>query len=150
MEWVDGSVSMKSNRCPSSRSELQRDNSMILTINSQAGCDMTCAPRPWPYLRPVHHARFVSSCLNSRERKTEIRISWMALESRSKTSMWSIPSLQNHNPSQCSERHRTSGCWELNECRSVENISEMRESEMKCFMTHEVPDHLPRPTFNQF
>lgn len=65
---------MKSNRCPSSRSELQRDNSIILTMNSRAGCDMTCAPRPRPYHRPVHHARFVSSCLNSRERKTDIRI----------------------------------------------------------------------------
>lgn len=69
-----GGVKMKSKKCPVRKSELQSDSSMVFTMNSRAGCDMACAPRPRPYHLPDHQARFVSSCLNSRERKTEMRI----------------------------------------------------------------------------
>ena len=60
------------------KSELHNDNSMILTMNSRAGCDIAYVPRPRPYHLPVHHARFVSSCLNSRDRNTEMRTLWTA------------------------------------------------------------------------
>lgn len=69
---------MKSRKWPSKRSELQRDNSIIFTTNSRAGCDITWEPRPRPYHRPVHHARLVSSCLNSRDKNTAIRTLWTA------------------------------------------------------------------------
>lgn len=68
-----GGVNMNSNKCPMRRSELHKDSSMILTTNSRAGCDIAWAPSPRPYQRPVHHALLVSSCLNSRDRKTAIR-----------------------------------------------------------------------------
>jgi hypothetical protein len=74
---------MNSSRCPRRRSELHSDSSMILTTNSRAGWDIAWAPRPRPYHFPVHHARLVSSCLNSRDKKTAIRIlftaRWMAI-----------------------------------------------------------------------
>ena len=71
-------VSMIKRKWPMRKSELHRESSMILTMNSRAGCDNACEPRPRPYHLPVHHARLVSSCLNSRERNTEIRTLWIA------------------------------------------------------------------------
>lgn len=68
-----GGVSMNRRKWPMRMSELQSDSSMIFTMNSRAGCDSACEPSPRPYHLPVHHARLVSSCLNSRERKTEMR-----------------------------------------------------------------------------
>lgn len=73
-----GGVIMKSRKWPRSRSELQRDSSIILTTNSRAGWEIAWLPSPRPYQRPVHHARFVSSCLNSRDKHTEIKTLWMA------------------------------------------------------------------------
>lgn len=61
------------------KSDVQSDSSTILTMNSRAGCDMTWLPSPRPYHFPVHHARLVSSCLNSRERNTDIRTLFNAL-----------------------------------------------------------------------
>src|SRR5882757_5999519 len=69
-----GGVKMMSNRCPSKKSELHSDISTTLTMNSLAGWDMAELPSPRPYHLPVHQARLVSSCLNSRVRKTPIRI----------------------------------------------------------------------------
>ena len=69
-----GGVNMNSNKCPMRRSELHKDSSIILTTNSRAGCDIAWAPSPRPYQRPVHHALLVSSCLNSRDRKTAISV----------------------------------------------------------------------------
>lgn len=71
-----GGVKMISRTWPSRKSEPQSDISTILTMNSRAGCDMAELPNPRPYHLPVHHARFVSSCLNSRVKKTAIRIFW--------------------------------------------------------------------------
>lgn len=68
-----GGVKTMSNICPMRKSELQRDISTILTTNSRAVCDRAEVPRPRPYHLPDHHARFVSSCLYSRERNTEMR-----------------------------------------------------------------------------
>ena len=69
-----GGVRITSKRCPSKKSELQSDISTTLTMNSLAGWDMAELPSPRPYHLPVHQARLVSSCLNSRVRKTAIRI----------------------------------------------------------------------------
>ena len=48
---------MNSSECPRSRSELHNESSMILTMNSWAGCDITSwftwAPSPRPYQQPV-------------------------------------------------------------------------------------------------
>ena len=74
-----GIASMKRRKCPIRISELYNENSITFTMNSRAGWLIACAPSPRPYHLPVHHARFVSSCLNSRERKTEIKILWIAL-----------------------------------------------------------------------
>ena len=83
------------------KSELQRESSMIFTMNSRAGCDIACDPRPRPYHLPVHHARFVSSCLNSRERKTEMRTLWIArwmkmIAMRPRTACATFQSSRNH------------------------------------------------------
>lgn len=69
-----GGVKMNSKMCPRRKSDDHKDISTILTTNSRAGWDMTWDPSPRPYHLPVHQALLVSSCLNSRERKTEIKI----------------------------------------------------------------------------
>ena len=69
-----GGVKIMRRMCPSRKSELHRVISTIFTMNSRAGCDIAEEPNPRPYHFPVHHALFVSSCLNSRVKKTEIRI----------------------------------------------------------------------------
>lgn len=73
-----GGVKIMRRMCPSRKSELHRVISTIFTMNSRAGCDIAEEPNPRPYHFPVHHALFVSSCLNSRVKKTEIRIFWIA------------------------------------------------------------------------
>ena len=73
-----GGVTIMSRMCPSKKSELHRDISTILTMNSRAGCDSADDPRPTPYHLPDHHALLVSSCLYSLERNTEMRIFWTA------------------------------------------------------------------------
>jgi len=74
---------MMRRKWPNRKSEPQSDISTILTMNSRAGCDIAELPRPRPYHLPVHQARLVSSCLNSRVRKTAIRnfwiVRWMAM-----------------------------------------------------------------------
>lgn len=69
-----GGVKIIKRKCPSKKSELQSDISTIFTRNSRAGCDIAEVPIPRPYHLPVHHARFVSSCLYSRVKNTEIMI----------------------------------------------------------------------------
>ena len=96
-----GGVKMNIKMWPMRKSELQSDSSMIFTTNSRAGCDIACAPKPRPYHLPVHHARFVSSCLNSRERKTEMRIlltaRWMKMiVMRPSTACATFQSSKNH------------------------------------------------------
>jgi hypothetical protein len=96
-----GIVSMNRRKCPMSRSELHSESSMILTMNSRAGCEMAWLPSPRPYHRPVHHAWFVSSCLNSRDRNTEIRIlctaRWIATTAiRPRTACEKFQSSRNH------------------------------------------------------
>ena len=54
-----GGVSMKRRKWPRRRSELHNNNSIILTTNSCAGCDIACIPSPRPYHFPVHHARLL-------------------------------------------------------------------------------------------
>ena len=97
-----GGVSVKSKKCPSKMSELQNDNSIILTTNSRAGWEIACEPRPRPYQRPVHHARIVSSCLNSRDRKTEMRIlwtsRWMKITAMRPSTAWDVSQTsKNHS-----------------------------------------------------
>ncbi len=65
---------MKSKKWPRMKSPLHKVSSMILTPNSRAGCDMAAVPSPIPYHFPVHHALFVSSCLNSLVRNTDMKI----------------------------------------------------------------------------
>ena len=72
-----GGVRMMRRKWPSRKSEPQRDISTILTINSRAGCDIAELPRPRPYHLPVHQARLVSSCLNSRVRNTAMKNFWI-------------------------------------------------------------------------
>ena len=69
-----GGVKIIKRRWPSRKSEDHSDISTIFTMNSRAGWDIAEAPRPRPYHLPVHHARLVSSCLNSRVKKTAMRI----------------------------------------------------------------------------
>ena len=69
-----GGVMIIRRRCASKKSDVQRDISTILTTNSRAGCENADDPRPRPYHFPDHQALFVSSCFNSRDRNTEIRI----------------------------------------------------------------------------
>lgn len=69
-----GGVKIIKRTWPSKKSDDHNDISTIFTMNSRAGCDMAEAPRPRPYHLPVHHARLVSSCLNSRDKKTAIKI----------------------------------------------------------------------------
>ena len=73
-----GTVITMSRRCASKKSDVQSDISTIFTTNSRAGCENADEPSPRPYHLPDHHAGFVSSCLSSRERKTEIKIFWIA------------------------------------------------------------------------
>lgn len=73
-----GAVMMMSSTCPSKKSEVHNDISTILTTYSRAGCERAEEPRPRPYHFPDHHAMFVSSDLNSRDRKTAMRIFWTA------------------------------------------------------------------------
>ena len=85
-----GTVRKKRRKCPQRKSAAKSDISTILTMNSRAGCDQAADPSPRPYPDfatrqspfarekrnnvhlPDHQARFVSSCLNSRERKSEM------------------------------------------------------------------------------
>jgi len=73
-----GGVKIIKRKCPSKKSEVHNDISTILTMNSRAGWDIAEVPRPLPYHLPVHHARFVSSCLYSRVKKPAIKIFWIA------------------------------------------------------------------------
>lgn len=70
----NGGVKMNNRRCASRKSELHKDISTILTTNSRAGWDIALFPSPLPYHLPVHQALFVSSCCNSLDKKTEIKI----------------------------------------------------------------------------
>ena len=72
-----GTVKIMSNRCASRKSDVHSDISTIFTMNSRAGWDIAEVPSPRPYHLPVHHARFVSSCLYSRVRNTAMRIFWI-------------------------------------------------------------------------
>jgi hypothetical protein len=76
-------VNMIKRICAKRKSDVHNDISTILTMNSRAGCDMAEFPSPRPYHFPVHQARFVSSCLNSRVRNTAMRnfckARWMAM-----------------------------------------------------------------------
>ena len=69
-----GGVKMIRRMWPSRKSDPQSDISTIFTMNSRAGWDIADVPKPLPYHLPVHQARFVSSCLYSRVRKTAIKI----------------------------------------------------------------------------
>lgn len=81
VEWTrskngikSGTVNMNNNKCPVMKSELHKDISTIFTMNSRAGCKRALLPKPRPYHLPDHHARFVSSCCISLDRKTEMSI----------------------------------------------------------------------------
>ncbi len=96
-----GGVIMNSSRCPSMKSELHKDISTILTMNSLAGWDMAWLPKPRPYHFPDHHAILVSSCLNSLDRKTAIKNFWTArciamIVMRPKTACDASHSSRNH------------------------------------------------------
>jgi len=68
-----GGVKTIRRMCANRKSDDQSDISTILTMNSRAGCENAELPKLRPYHLPVHHALFVSSCLNSRVRKTEMK-----------------------------------------------------------------------------
>ena len=96
-----GGLIINMRRCPRMKSEVHKDISTILTINSRAGWDIAYEPSPRPCQRPVHHARFDSSCCSSRERKTEIRnfmtALWIAIIAmRPNTACEASQSSRNH------------------------------------------------------
>lgn len=113
-----GIVRKKRRKCPQRKSAAKSDISTILTRNSRAGCEKADEPSPRPYPagvsttrgtgggnshRPVHHARFVSSCLNSRERKTAIMIlntaRWMLRQVSRAQYMWTTHAMVAIMPS---------------------------------------------------
>lgn len=130
---------MKRSKCPMRRSELQRESSMILTTNSRAGCDIAWAPSPRPYHRPVHHALLVSSCLNSRDKNTAMRILcialWMAMTAiRPSTACEASQSSRNHCKA---DKQRGQGRWiiayqEFEETDHSNNAKNMGYSSHPC------------------
>lgn len=86
IEWIlstngmnNGGVIMNNRICARMKSDVQSDISTILTMNSRAGCAIADEPNLRPCHLPVHHAKFVSSCLNSRDKKTAMKIFMMVL-----------------------------------------------------------------------
>ena len=76
---TNGGVRMNSKIWARIKSDVHSDISTIFTMNSRAGCDIADEPSLRPDHLPVHHAKLVSSCLNSRDRKTAMKIFMTAL-----------------------------------------------------------------------